>query len=238
MHYHPRATTHRPTFVWITIGLCVLCISQIGGEALGGKKATVGAYYFDGWWWYSGYNDGHVAYAASDMPSQHPEMLDWPGRRPVLETNGPFRTDSLATMEQEINLATDHGVSFFNFDWYWISNASETQDPTTLNGAMYRFMDASNNSRMKFAVNLCIKPTTTADWQSTADILIPILKNPQYQRVGGQAVGYHWPGRGRIHSGSARYFAAGGHQRRTTRAGVFPWRRQRADVLGRIYDTL
>ena len=147
-------------------------------------NATVGAYYFEGWWNYS-----NVPSSAPGWQANSTLINQYGDRDPTFDTSGTtpgnFRDDTQACMNQQIALAADHGVSFFNFDWYWISPTG-TSDPTLSNGALYRYMAASNSDRMKMAVNLCELPTTTADWQTTANILMPIVSDPRYQRVGGQ----------------------------------------------------
>lgn len=153
-------------------------------------NATIGANYYNGCWWYGGDPVPHVAF---DPNTMNPNLLnpEWSTRRPLYEGNGPFRTDSQALMEQEINLAADHGVSFFNFCWYWINDEKQsTADPTTTNGAMYRFLSAANNDRMKLTLNLCAMPTTTEKWADAIDLLIPIMSHPRYLRVGGKPLMY------------------------------------------------
>jgi len=141
--------------------------------------ATVGAYYFEGW-----YHDTPEAIAAF----ANPELRnDFPEREPIWG-GGLWRGDTVEIMEQQIDLAADHGVAFFSFDWYWYGSPAATANDG-INSGLKNFMLASNRDRMRFNINIVDAAPTTidsdAEWEQVADMLLPYLTDSQYLRVGG-----------------------------------------------------
>ena len=72
-------------------------------------NATVGAYYFEGW--YHDTPQAVAAFANAELRNNFPE------REPIW-SGGLWRGDTVEIMEQQIDLAADHGIAFFSFDWY------------------------------------------------------------------------------------------------------------------------
>ncbi|HEX7781573.1 MAG TPA: glycoside hydrolase family 99-like domain-containing protein [Sphingobium sp.] len=72
----------------------------------------------------------------------------YPGHyQPRVPAWGEFDEADPRNSAREIDLAADHGLSGFIFDWYWYNNAP------FLNGALERgFLHAPNSERMKFAL--------------------------------------------------------------------------------------
>ena len=73
------------------------------------QTAKVGAYYFEGW-----YHDTPGAIAAF---ANEELRNDFPEREPIWG-GGLWRGDTVEIMEQQIDLAADHGVAFFSFDYF------------------------------------------------------------------------------------------------------------------------
>ena len=89
--------------------LGILSILKLSAGTLLGVSpiATVGAYYFEGW-----YNDTPgtlAAFANAELRN------DFPEREPIWG-GGLWRGDTVEIMEQQIDLAADHGIAFFSFD--------------------------------------------------------------------------------------------------------------------------
>jgi len=140
-------------------------------------KATIGAYYFEGWW--------QVTLPNAQVTTSMMTGGAFAGRQPTFG-GGVWQDDSVPVMQQQIDLAADHGVSFFSFDWYWDTNAYQTRYLDGYNAGLYNYLAASNSNRMKFTVNLCTDPTTTADWTSAINMLMPLFQDSRYQLVGGK----------------------------------------------------
>jgi len=143
------------------------------------QTAKVGAYYFEGW-----YHDTPgviAAFANAELRN------DFPEREPIWG-GGLWRGDTVPIMEQQIDLAADHGVAFFSFDWYWYGSPFATENDG-INSGLKNFMLASNRNRMEFNINIVdVAPTpigSDAEWVQVADMLLPYLLDSQYLRVGG-----------------------------------------------------
>jgi len=141
--------------------------------------ATVGAYYFEGW--YHDTPGAIAAFANAELRN------DFPEREPIWG-GGLWRGDTVEIMEQQIDLAADHGVAFFSFDWYWYGDPATTANDG-INSGLKNFMLASNRNRMKFNINIVDAAPTTinsdAEWEQVADMLLPYLTDSRYLRVGG-----------------------------------------------------
>ena len=146
--------------------------------AIAAPSATVGAYYFEGW-----YNDADKPNAVGAFANEELRTL-YPERQPTFG-GGIWRDDSVSAMETQIDLAADHGVQFFTFDWYWYGTEAATLNDG-INSGLKNFLLASNRNRMKFNINVCnVTPTaiSAAQWNAAADMLMPYLSEPDYLRV-------------------------------------------------------
>lgn len=72
----------------------------------------------------------------------------YPGhRQPITPAWGPFDESDPAWSAREIDLAADHGITGFIYDWYWYDDAP------FLEGALERgFLQASNRGQLDFAL--------------------------------------------------------------------------------------
>ncbi len=159
----------------------ILAILALFPRPLSGvtPTATVGAYYFEGW--YHDTPGAIAAFANAELRN------DFPEREPIW-SGGLWRGDTVEVMEQQIDLAADHGVAFFSFDWYWYGSQATTANDG-INSGLKNFMLASNRNRMKFNINIVDAAPTTinsnAEWEQVADMLLPYLTDSRYLRVGG-----------------------------------------------------
>lgn len=72
----------------------------------------------------------------------------FPGhRQPLVPAWGYFDEANPRWAAQEIDLAADHGITTFLYDWYWYEDKPFLQD-----GLEQGFLGASNNQRLKFAL--------------------------------------------------------------------------------------
>ena len=72
----------------------------------------------------------------------------FPGhRQPIVPAWGYFDEANPRWAAQEIDLAADHGITTFLYDWYWYEDKPFLQD-----GLEQGFLGASNNQRLKFAL--------------------------------------------------------------------------------------
>jgi hypothetical protein len=105
------------------------------------------AYYFPNWhpdprnaaWHGQGWTEWELVKAARPRYEGH--------RQPIEPAWGHFDESDPAWAAKEIDLAADHGLTGFLFDWYWYEDGPYLQD------ALDRgFLGAANRQRMKFAL--------------------------------------------------------------------------------------
>lgn len=153
----------------------------------------LGAYYFAGWSGQCRHDDGMPGNEwAKGMPSHFTKKLatEFAGRTPVWG----WRDDTPELMERQIDLAADHGISYFSFCWYWADNkgainpAAIEKDDKHL--SMKLFMEAENNHRMEFCLLVAnhagFEIIGEEAWKQAAEYWMTLFKHPRYLKVEGK----------------------------------------------------
>ena len=134
-------------------------------------RAKAGAYYFDGW---SGQTD--------DLHLPDRLKKEFADREPVWG----WRDDSIEIVQQQIDLAAEHGLSFFAFDWYW-PEGPDKRSP--LNTGLDLYRRAANRKRLEFCLLVAnaggfrLFPT---EWPAACDAWLNLFREPTYLTVGGK----------------------------------------------------
>lgn len=177
---------HRPK---LTAGLAVdaplsalLCVSILFGLPHYAMKLLrpgptgeppelkLGAYYWDGWY--------------EKIPHWTDSLLnEFSGREPTWG----WLSAGVENMEMQIDLAADHGLDFFAFDWYY----PESGEINPMNYAVDRFLASGNNERMEF----CLLVANHAGfriyqntWPDAVERFLPYLSSERALRVDGKPV--------------------------------------------------
>jgi hypothetical protein len=156
-------------------------------------RIKLGAYYFAGWSGKSAFDDGKPENNwAKGMPTHYTKKLatEFAGRTPVWG----WRDDTQELMERQIDLAADHGVSYFSFCWYWHDNKGPINvkgiEDDSKHHPMRLFMQAKNNSRMEFCLLVAnhggYEIVGVDAWKQAADYWIALFKHPRYLRIEGK----------------------------------------------------
>jgi len=142
--------------------------------------ADVGVYYFPGWQSQSSYwND------LKGLPDSRSPNVPWPDLEPLL---GYYAEEDTKIAEQHIEWASQYGINFFAYDWYWDGKS------TTLNHAIDNFLKATNNSKLKFSMlwaNHNSVPRSLKEFDDMVDYWLKhYLKHPQYYQFNDKPVIY------------------------------------------------
>lgn len=160
-------------------------VAESSGQAP--APVTVGAYYFDGWAGSSSRWQNDAAWTALNPPTHLTKRMleEFPGREPVWG----WRDDTLEIVERQIDLAADHGISFFAFCWYWNPDKQKMeQDPKHTGLKLY--LQARNNHRLKFCLLVANHAGFLFDnaeqWRQAAEVWMPYFQHPQHVTVNGK----------------------------------------------------
>jgi hypothetical protein len=109
------------------------------------KEYQVGVYYFPNW-----HNDPSSPRPAGELVGEWPGVQAarprFPGhRQPLVPAWGYLDEADPKVMEKKIDVAADHGVDYWIFDWYWLDNG-----PFLRRCIEEGFLRARNNRRVKF----------------------------------------------------------------------------------------
>lgn len=150
-------------------------------------RIRLGAWYFDGW---SGTNRlaGHPEEPwASNAPTHLTRSLalEFADRQPIWG----WRSDTPEIMRQQIDLAADHGLSFWAFCWYFDRDPHQVAtDPKHTGLRLY--LTATNRSRLGFCLlvanhdRYCLR--TLENWQIAATYWVPLFREPGHLTLGGR----------------------------------------------------
>jgi len=165
-------------------------------EKTSGPAIKLGAYYFAGWAGKCSYDDGTPENAwAKGMPTHFTKKLatEFAGRSPVWG----WRDDTHELMEQQIKLASDNGIGYFSFCWYWQNNKgsinTEAIESDSKHLAMNLFMKARNNKLMEYCLLIAnhagFEIVGTEAWKQAADYWIEnYFSHPRYLKSQGKPV--------------------------------------------------
>jgi hypothetical protein len=132
-------------------------------------RATVGAYYFDGW-------SGHTNHVTKLLGTKYAD------RKPVWG----WYDDTVEIMRRQIDYCADHGLAFWAFDWYYPEGENKT---TPLNNALGLYLKAPNCQRMKFCLLVAnhrgfrIGPK---DWDACCQQWIELFQQPTHLTLDGK----------------------------------------------------
>jgi len=148
-------------------------------------RAMVGAYYFDGWAGQHRLADKEAW--AKDAPTHlSKRMLDeFPGREPIWG----WRDDRQDVVEQQIDLAADHGIAFFAFCWYWHPTQPQIDEDPKHTG-LNLFLKARNKDRMKYCLLVANHEGfligNAENWRRATERWMPYLTDKQYVTAEGK----------------------------------------------------
>ncbi|AMP99030.1 hypothetical protein AY601_2129 [Pedobacter cryoconitis] len=167
------------SFLPLKMNLAILAIAVIpftGGfpGSLKEKPAAdikLGAYYFDGW---TGKYAQHIS----------PKLMNsFANRKP----KWGWITSSQNVVDQQITAASNAGLSFFSFCWYYSGKDKYKTEP--LNNALKYFQKSALSSKMEYCLMVANHKgfeIGTADWSTVQAEWVRQFKTPNYLKVNGK----------------------------------------------------
>jgi len=156
-------------------------------QGIAKPRATVGAYYFDGWAGSSDRWRDDPGWTKLHPPTHLTKRMieEFADREPIWG----WRDDALQIMERQIDLAADHGIAFFAFCWYW-NKDQEKLDKQPMHTGLKLFLKAKNNKRLKFCLLVANHQgflfQGAGEWGKAVDSWLPYFKHPQHVTVDGK----------------------------------------------------
>ena len=153
--------------------LVLLAALFVSGKPAPNEPLKLGAYYFDGW-------TGKTYHISEKLTTSFPER----------EPKWGWITSTPAIMEDQIDLANEAGIDFFNFCWYNDKDAPVGElgaDPK--NNALELFRNAKNRKKLEFSILIvnngqyAINPD---NWDSMCKYWVEIFKSDNYLQANGK----------------------------------------------------
>lgn len=153
------------------------------------KKVKIGAYFYDGWSSKNRFADDPNEPWAKDAPRMLTRRMveEFPEREPIWG----WRGDSQGIVEKQIDLASEHGIDFFLFCWYWRDTNSSINLLAIENAphhvSMNLYMKARNKNKLKFGLLVAnhqgAEIKGADNWEAAARYWMPYFKDSQYVTV-------------------------------------------------------
>ena len=143
-HCRPLSGVRFPYVQWAYAILIVLFLTlPLPSIFAQTHPLKVGCFYFPGWF----------------TADRWAPIVDYGGRTPIL---GYYNDASPLTQDWHIRQATNHGISFWIFDWYYDRQTDTVfRDNAALDEG---FLHASLRNRMKFAIMWCNESSASPDY--------------------------------------------------------------------------
>ena len=175
-------------FIILFLGwVCTMCVKNQDNNTVSVK---IGVYFFDGWSTANNplASDPNKPWAKDAPYFLTPRMVEeFSGREPIWG----WRADSPDIVEKQIDLAVDHGINFFLFDWYWRdSNGSINLNAIKdypLHTQMNMFFEAKNRNRLEFGLLVAnhgeFEIRGADNWEKATQYWIKYFKDPKHVTV-------------------------------------------------------
>jgi len=136
-----------------------------------GRIIKFGAFYFDGW-------SGTTFHISKKLASNFLE------RKPL---NG-WITSTQKNIDQQIIQASNAGLSFFNFCWYYNGNSGSDIALNVRNNALQYYLNSPNKSKIGFSLLIANHKgyvIKKEHWPLLIDYWCKLFQNPSYLKVDG-----------------------------------------------------
>lgn len=155
---------------YLALGVLLLSFAgfQVNAQTGQVKQMTLGAYYFDGW---TGKYPQHLT------PKLTGSFAD---RKPIWG----WITSSQETVDKQILSASEAGLSFFSFCWYYSGKEAFKTEP--LNNALSYFNKSRHTKKMQFCLLVANHGKFSIgneSWDDVQEEWLRVFKTPNYLKV-------------------------------------------------------
>ena len=99
---------------------------------------------------------------------------------------GYYNQAEISTVEKHIQQATENGIDYFSFYWYWNKNI-QAED---LNFGLANFLNARNNKKMDFMLSVCqhgwMFSIPYNQWDLAIDKMVGYFQKENYLKINGR----------------------------------------------------
>jgi hypothetical protein len=161
-------------FILLLVTCQASLYAQAPDQTGASSKVKIGAYYFDGW-------------AADPSQNNITNLLvkNFSEREPVWG----WKTSTAEAMSNQIDLAADAGLSFFDFCWYYPENLKNNFQSNPYNHALSLYLKAPNNDKLKYCIIVCNQKgyeIGPEDWSKVTAYWISLFKSDHYLKFNGK----------------------------------------------------
>ncbi len=152
----------------------VLVVSAVCSTA----AVDIGVYYYPGWQsTYINWKD------IKGLPGSRSPGKPWPDRQPML---GYYPEEEPWVAEKHISWASQYGITFFAYDWYWGNNKP------MFDHALKNYLQAGNKSKLKFSLLWAYHTEVLKNKKEFDDMVVYWITNyfnqPTYYRIDAKPV--------------------------------------------------
>ncbi len=166
----------------IRVSACTFWIAILIGNLAAlsfAQNYDIGVYYFPGW-----KSDSNYWNDLKGLPGSKSPSVSWPDREPLLGFNYP--EEEVWVAEQQIEWASQYGINFFAYDWYW--NGTQSY----LEHAIKAYLKSTNKDKLKFCLmwdNNSVVPRNLKEFDDMIAYWIQNYFNqPTYYRIQDEPV--------------------------------------------------
>jgi hypothetical protein len=118
--------------------IVLFCIVSMSFSVNAAPAVDIGVYYYPGW------KSDYINWKdLKGFPNSRSPGKSWPEREPLL---GYYPEEEPWVAEKHIAWASQYGVTFFAYDWYWDSSKPEYDH------ALKNYLQAKNKNKLKFSL--------------------------------------------------------------------------------------
>jgi hypothetical protein len=156
----------------ITVAFCCFITCSVYAA----QNYSIGVYYYPGW------QSNYVNWKdIKGLPGSRSPGKAWPDREPVL---GYYPEEEPWVAEKHIDWASQYGITFFAYDWYWVDNKP------AFDHALKNYLKAKNKNKLQFSLLWAYHTAVLKDLNEFNNVVDYWINNyfnqPTYYKIMGK----------------------------------------------------